>query len=510
MNRTTTISPRCEFREILPRSTGTPRVDATLESRREFNAAGQSDIKEFLPQSDRTRNLSDSVSSNSADSAEDNTASVHQRVLVITSTYPRHADDGAASWMRETHRQMTKRGHRITVLAPAYKGLSSHTLDGIEVRRFRYAPASIERLTHEEGSGRNTRNGYLQLLAIPYIIFGCITAAWLVLTRKFDAVYVYSPYPNGLLGQIARLFSGAPLMIMTHSAEFPQARRKTWANPFLKQSLQAADLLISDCSDTAQKVTKLSQRKCHILPFGTNGSVANQLQPKNKVPQVLFSGELTECKGLEYLLRAVPQIVKKHPAQFIIVGNGDQRSKLEKLHQKLGLGEAVKFLGTVSDAQLSHEFANCDIWVNPTALDSHGNTEGLSEGVIQAYNYSKPVVAGRIGANLDAVVDGVTGRLVPEKDSAALADAICELLADPAKRQHMGRNGFYFAQTAFSHKQTVKALEAMTLELTRTPKLAPTLADNRSAFHSLNQLRSDCRSHVKASPYNSCAISALS
>ena len=403
-----------------------------------------------------------------------------QRVLVITSTYPRHEADYAVPWMREIHKQMKDRGHQITVLAPSYKGLRSHTLDGIEVRRFRYAPASIERLTHEEGATHKIRKAYMQLLAIPYIIFGCIAAAWLTSTRKFDVVHVHWPFPHGLMGQVARFFSGAPLVIMSHGAEFSLARRKKWVSPFLKQSLRSADLLISNSSDTARMVTSLSGRQCHVLPYGTTVSAATAEQPNNEIPRVLFTGRLLERKGLDYLLKAVPQILAKHPAQFIITGDGDQRAKLEKLHQELGLGDSVKFLGFVTNEQLGHEYAKCDIWVNPAIIDSWGDAEGLGVGAIEAYTYFKPVVAGNVGGIPDAVIDGVTGRLVPEKDSAALADAICELIADPEKRRRMGRNGFYFVQKAFSWKRIVTDLESLyrqamhtseSVDTTRAPQI---------------------------------------
>ena len=508
--RETPKSQHCEIREIRPLLTATSRIDAAPECRRELGASRKSVIRDYLPQSDRSNKLSGSVSSNSATSIEKNTTTAHQRVLVITSTYPRDEADYAAPWMREIHQQMTERGHQVTVLAPSDKGLKSHTLDGIEVCRFRYAPASFERLPHEEGTSYKIRSTCMQLLTIPYIIFGCIAAAWLASTRKFDVVHVHSPFPNGLLGQVARLFSGAPLVIMSQSDELQRARRKKWVGPFLKQSLRSADLLMSDSSDTARIVTKLTQRKCHILPCGTKACAANFNPPQNKVPQVLFSGELTECKGLEYLLRAVLRILEKHPAQFIIVGNGDQRSKLEKLHQELGLGKSVKLLGLVSDVQLGDEYANCDIWVNPAIVDSQGDADGLSVGVIEAYNYLKPVVAGNVGGNLDAVIDGVTGRLVPEKDSAALADAICELLADPAKRQRMGQNGFYFAQKAFSRNRIVTVLESMYLEVAQEPKFMPSLPDARKAFQSLNLLRRACQKPDIATTYKPCISTALS
>ena len=455
----TANSQRGEIREILPLSPKAPRARNSHTSRGDFEAP-----------------LPCPASKNKIESVESNCTTVPQRVLVVTSAYPKHATDNAFPWMREIHQQMKERGHEITVLAPSYKGLRSHSLDEIEVCRVRYAPASIERLTHEEGASYKIRKAYMQLLAIPYIIFGCIAAAWLASTRKFDVVHVHWPFPHGLMGQVARFFSGAPLVIMSHGAEFSLARRKKWVGPFLKQSLRSADLLISNSSDTARMVTKLSNRECHVLPYGTTVCAANAEQPDNEIPRVLFTGRLIERKGLEYLLQAVPQILAKHPAQFIITGDGDQRPKLEKLHQELGLGESVKFLGFVTNEQLGHEYANCDIWVNPAIVDSWGDAEGLGVGAIEAYTYFKPVVAGNVGGIPDAVIDGVTGRLVPEKDSAALADAICELLADPEKRRRMGRAGFDFVQKAFSWNRIVTDLESLYLQAAQKPVAQPSLA----------------------------------
>lgn len=383
------------------------------------------------------------------------------RMLVITSTYPRHEQDYAVPWMREIHSQLKERGHEITVLAPAYMGLRTHTIDGIEVKRYRYAPKAIERLTHEEGATYKVRKAYMQLLAIPYIILGCFAAAWLACTRKYDVIHVHWPFPHGIMGQVARFFSGAPLVIMSHGAEFSLARRKKWVTPFLRQSLRAADLLIANSSDTSRMVTECCGRGCSVLPYGTTVKAANASTPKNKVPRVLFTGRLIERKGLEYLLAAIPEILKLHDAEFVITGNGDQREKLERIHRELNLGDKVKFLGFVTKEQLADEYAKCDIWVNPAIIDSWGDAEGLGVGAIEAYTYFKPVVAGNVGGIPDAVVDGLTGYLVPERSSQALAQAISDLLAHPEKRERFGRAGFEFAQQTFSWARIVRDLELL-------------------------------------------------
>lgn len=384
-----------------------------------------------------------------------------QNILVITSTYPRHENDYAVPWMREIHKQLTDRGNQVTVLAPSYQGLRSHKLDDVEVKRFRYAPAAIETLTHEEGATYKIRKFYMQFLAIPYIIMGCLMAGWMALRGDFDVIHVHWPFPHGLMGQVARWVSGKPLVMMSHGAEFSLARRKKWVAPFLRQSLRSADLRIANSSDTASMVTKCSDMPCHVLPYGTTVSAATSAAPANAIPRVLFTGRLIERKGLEYLLQAVPKILAQGPAQFIITGDGDQRERLEKIRDQMKLEADVSFLGFVSKERLSQEYARCDVWVNPGIIDSWGDAEGLGIGSIEAYSYFKPVVASRVGGIPDTIRDGETGYLVPQKDPTALANAISDLLADRDKRVRFGKAGFKFVKETFSWTRIVGELEAL-------------------------------------------------
>src|SRR5258707_14959917 len=71
------------------------------------------------------------------------------RIAVLGSTYPRAADDHEVPWLRESVKRLTARGHKITVIAPAYHGLKDHENDGVQGRRFRYATAGGEMLIHE-------------------------------------------------------------------------------------------------------------------------------------------------------------------------------------------------------------------------------------------------------------------------------------------------------------------------------------------------------------------------
>jgi len=399
------------------------------------------------------------------------------RILIIASTYPRHEDDYAVPWLRTSVQHLVERGHHVEVLAPAYKGLTTHQIDDVPVHRFRYCPARWEKLTHEEGAPSRIRNNPLyQLLGLPYVLMGWWAGVRLARRRPFDIVHVHWPFPHGPIGLAAARACGAQLVMTCHGAEFAMARRKRWTRPLLRHSLRSADLLVANSTDTAKHIYNLSGCQSVVLPFGStvraaaSTQVAGQSDSASSISEangarresrVLFTGRLIQRKGVEYLLRAIPLVLAKRPAEFIITGDGDQRSRLEAISHELHLDDSVRFLGFISNEQLDAQYAQCDVWVNPSIIDDNGDTEGLGVGAIEAYAHRKPVVASAVGGIPDAVRHGVTGLLVPEKDEQKLADAIVTLLDDPQRAAKMADAGFQFAKETFGWAHLTQRLEEM-------------------------------------------------
>ncbi len=407
------------------------------------------------------------------------------RILVIGSTYPRSDEDYAVPWMREAHARLTSRGHKVTMLAPSYRGLGNHRIDEVEVKRWRYAPAAWERLTHEQGAPNKIDNPLMQLLAIPYVICGCIAAAWLCLRQKFDVIHVHWPFPHEPIGWVASRVARVPLTIMCHGAEFALARRKPWISRLLRHSLRSADLIVANSTDTARQIKALSGCEALVLPYGSTVQAKDVHVPKNDRPRILFTGRLIERKGVDVLIQALPQVLVETKVDLYITGNGDQRERLEQLTTELGLEDHVKFLGFVSNEQLDQEYARCDVWVNPSVIDSRGDTEGLGVGSIEAYAHRKPVVASAVGGIPDTVEHGRTGYLVPERDEVALANAILELVNDPQKATLMGNAGLEFAQTRFNWDTITEQTEDVWRALcqSRTHDRSPERRQNDSPVH---------------------------
>jgi glycosyltransferase involved in cell wall biosynthesis len=154
-------------------------------------------------------------------------------------------------------------------------------------------------------------------------------------------------------------------------------------------------------------------------------------------------GALTDHKGQKWLIDAAPQILRAFPAARIhILGDGELRSALEGQIRALGLEGRVLLHGFVGEARL--KLAGFDLFVSSSHL------EGLGTVILDAMLAGLPVVAAEAGGVPDAVIDGETGRLVPPRDPAALAEAVIAALGEPAQSQGMAERARWHAKENFS------------------------------------------------------------
>ena len=170
---------------------------------------------------------------------------------------------------------------------------------------------------------------------------------------------------------------------------------------------------------------------------------------------VLFIGRLVEMKGGEYLLRAMQAVQASRPAsELTIIGDGPLRSELERLAAELHV--RCRFLGVQSSATIRQTLRRSRLLCLPSVTTSDGQVEGLPTVLLEAQAMGVPVVSTFHSGIPEAVADGVTGILVPERDSEKLAAAILRLLEDQnlwqqyhlATQEHIDRRFDLHKQTA--------------------------------------------------------------
>jgi glycosyltransferase involved in cell wall biosynthesis len=161
--------------------------------------------------------------------------------------------------------------------------------------------------------------------------------------------------------------------------------------------------------------------------------------------QILFIGRLTAVKGAPVLLDAFAIVRRAHPdATLTLIGDGPDRTALEGRVARLGLRDAVRFTGYLSQAAVAERLAEADIFVLPSFA------EGVPIVLMEAMASAKPVIASRIAGIPELVEHGVSGWLTPPGDVAALAESMERLLANPDQRHDMGVNGRLFVRSRFN------------------------------------------------------------
>lgn len=156
-------------------------------------------------------------------------------------------------------------------------------------------------------------------------------------------------------------------------------------------------------------------------------------------------GRLSEQKGMEYFVKAVPMILKEcSQTKFFIVGDGEDKEKIEDLISNLHLEEDIILLGYRNDIQ--NVMSQLDLIVLSSLW------EGLPLTPIEAFSVAKTIVATAVDGTVEIVDDGVNGILVEPKESKQIADAIVRICKFPDKMKMFEYNAFQKYKEEFSYK----------------------------------------------------------
>jgi len=141
-------------------------------------------------------------------------------------------------------------------------------------------------------------------------------------------------------------------------------------------------------------------------------------------------------KGIDTIIEAMPQIMSAIPeARFLVVGEGDDRLRLDALIQKFGVADSVRLLGFVEDSVLQQLYRNCDVMVLPS------RQEGFGVVFLEAMSYGKPCIGAAHGGVPEVIINGNTGYLVSFGDSDAVARCVVRLASDSDLAIRMGKAG---------------------------------------------------------------------
>ena len=190
-----------------------------------------------------------------------------------------------------------------------------------------------------------------------------------------------------------------------------------------------------------------------VRPTVRDAAVRAEFGIPDDAPVVGVVAVLRPEKDHAMLLRAMRAVLDEVPgARLLVIGDGAERARLGALAAELGIVEAVVFAGSRPD--VPRLLGAVDV----LALGSY-TVECFPMAVLEAMASGLPVVATAVGGLPELVDDGVTGRVVPKQDPAAMAAALVELLRDPARADAMGRAGRRRVESEFTLAKSVRTAE---------------------------------------------------
>lgn len=271
----------------------------------------------------------------------------------------------------------------------------------------------------------------------------------------FDVVHAHF-LDNGFAGlALAKLKNQRlPLVVTVHGVDVNQhsSRRRAIR---LKELFASHAIFTANTAFTAQTLVKLgaSPHRVHVIPAPVNFAdieFRRRNRPSFQAMRVLTIGRLVEKKGMAFLLRAVAQSKTDLPIELDVVGGGVLDLELRSLTENLGLSARVRFHGWCSRARTLEILGGADVFVLASVTAANGDREGQGVVLQEAQAAGLPVISTLHNGIPDGVLDGISGFLVPEGDSAAIARKLELLDRSRSGWAEMGSKGSAFVRKSYS------------------------------------------------------------
>ncbi|MBI5114885.1 glycosyltransferase [Candidatus Poribacteria bacterium] len=294
-----------------------------------------------------------------------------------------------------------------------------------------------------------------------------------------QASIVHTNAENGnLYGRLAAAMAKTPRVVSTIHTFYDETLRDRYRSEWVRNLIYRQDLLTSRTCDALITVNAaikerlvmhgVAKEKIVVIPNGIGPSRYEHYEKEVTQVSALrarlgIAGDemvvgtvarLSPVKNVAALVLAGKSVTDRLPkARFVIVGDGPQRQRLEKLASSLGVTSRLIFAGWQED--INQFLSIMDVFVITSLI------EGSSFAILDAMALGKPVIATNVGGNPELVVDGETGRLVPFNDIDALTSSIVETLTNKDRAARMGRAGRERVQTHFRLDQMLEKTETL-------------------------------------------------
>lgn len=393
--------------------------------------------------------------------------------LVVSAHFPLSESDFVGSFIRDEACELAKKGVDVHVGRWVHMServrAESRTIDGVSVHDVKFSLANF--LFASSSFLELPRSFLFKLKETGILLSYGKGVEKLVRKHDPDIIHAHFAYPEGFAGVLAKRRTQRPLLVTLHGYDVlvePTVnygcRLDLAVDRVVRTVLTEADGVIAASSATYDAALELgcSSDKLALIPNGvdlrrfaldTDRWNAGRELKLGENPVVFTLGGHEPQKGIEYLIRAAPLVLREVPdAVFVVGGDGSLRSHHESLANELGVRGNVVFTGRIPRERVPSFYAACDVFVLPSIIEAFGLV------LIEAMASRKPVVGTNVGGTPDTITDGLNGFLVNSRDSAGLAERIVWLLKDSRLREEMGKAGREMVERKFNMQERINRI----------------------------------------------------
>jgi phosphatidylinositol alpha-1,6-mannosyltransferase len=390
-------------------------------------------------------------------------ADARTRILVLTDSFLPHSG-GSREYYNNIYRNLVDLGDsEVTILTKKMPGWEE--FDRLASKEFfrikrRYKPlASLKYQELPKGLG-------------PFL-----DATWHALRYSPSIVHVGDLYPPGVIAMTLKKIFGLPYVAYCHGEEVTQTENYRYQPRVRNQIYRCADAVVANSEFARQNLLRLGVQERRIYkitpgvdcarfrPIPPSKELVDSYKLKDKIV-ILTVARLIPRKGHKIALEAFAKISKEIPdAHYLIVGTGPEEPRLYKIVQDFELNDRVTFAGHVAAEQLPAIYGLCDLMLMPNRQDEGGDVEGFGMVFLEANAAGKPVIGGRTGGTVEAIINEVTGFLVDPNNPDEVAGILRRLLLDRLLRIKVGEAGAKRARTDFSWKTRADVLRRINLDI---------------------------------------------
>lgn len=281
-----------------------------------------------------------------------------------------------------------------------------------------------------------------------------------ILTNKFDILHIHQLSTiNSLCSNLCGKLSKIPVVVTDHGGGWELLN----SIPFF--TTQLPDLIAAVSYFSLKTLLRfVPQKKSLILYGGVNTNIFKNIKQVNDIRNkynlkdsriILFVGRLLPVKGVDLLIRTLPELPKD--VKLLIVGRifDEQYFDFIKNLIPFRLQDRVVFTGSVELDELPYLFNLCDVYVQPSVhFDYSGHYHRVPEllglAKLEAMACGKPVVVSDVGGLPENIIDGWNGRIFKASDKKELLKALIEILNNESLKKQMGKNGQNLVRTKYT------------------------------------------------------------